>query len=98
MRASDRTLTRTAIAAVMAGVLLAFGAAGASTLQQKKQAPAAQFATPERLREALEGNPESKRARRDFPQVIDPSRQAHYKTPPSHPSAPRPLPLPPPPP
>src|SRR5258708_35819921 len=81
MRASDRTLTRTAIAAVMAGVLLAVGAAGASTLQQKKQAAAAQFATAERLREALEGKPESKRSPRDFQQVIDAYRKVYYKTP-----------------
>jgi N-acetylmuramoyl-L-alanine amidase len=84
MRASDRTLTRTAIIAVMACVLLAFGAAGASTLQQKKLAAAAQFAASERLREALEGKPESKRSRRDFQQVIDAYRKVYYKAPTSH--------------
>src|ERR1700682_1149610 len=84
MRASNRTRTRTAIITVMTGVLLSFGAAGASTLQQKKQAAAAQFAAAERLREALEGKPESKRSRRDFQQLIDAYRKVYYKAPTSH--------------
>jgi N-acetylmuramoyl-L-alanine amidase len=67
-----------------AGVLLAFGAASASTLLQKKQAAAAQFVTAEHMREALEGKPESKRSRRDFQLVIDAYRKVYYKAPTSN--------------
>src|SRR6202521_2411675 len=84
MRASIRTLTRTASITALAGMMLAFGGAGASTLLQKKQAAAAQFTVAERLREALEGKPESKRSRRDFQLVIDAYRKVYYKAPTSN--------------
>jgi N-acetylmuramoyl-L-alanine amidase len=83
MRARSRKLIRSAIIAGLAGVL-AFGAAGASTLLQKKQAAAAQFVTAEHLREGLEGKPESRRTRRDFQQVIDAYRKVYYKAPTSN--------------
>lgn len=51
------------------------------TVQQKKQIAIGQFETAEKLREALNGKPESKRVRRDFQRVIEAYRQVYHVAP-----------------
>jgi N-acetylmuramoyl-L-alanine amidase len=79
MRAANTI--RAAIVASLACALLAPVPAHARSVQQKKQAAAAQLVTAERMREALDGKPESRRTRRDFQKVMDAYRQVYYKAP-----------------
>src|SRR6266481_1569287 len=72
---------RAAMVASLACALLAPSPAYARSVQQKKQAAAAQLVTAERMREALDGKPESRRTRRDFQKVMDAYRQVYYKAP-----------------
>ncbi|HET6842009.1 MAG TPA: N-acetylmuramoyl-L-alanine amidase [Candidatus Angelobacter sp.] len=72
---------RAAMVASLACALLAPAPAHARSVQQKKQAAAAQLVTAERMREALDGKPESRRTRRDFQKVMDAYRQVYYKAP-----------------
>jgi N-acetylmuramoyl-L-alanine amidase len=79
MRAANTI--RAAMVASLACALLAPVPAHARSVQQKKQAAAAQLVTAERMREALDGKPESRRTRRDFQKVMDAYRQVYYKAP-----------------
>ncbi|HWX54298.1 MAG TPA: tetratricopeptide repeat protein, partial [Verrucomicrobiae bacterium] len=82
MKAGNRI--RTVILAALACLMLASGTVHARSLQQKKQAAAEQFTLAERMREALEGKPESRRTRRDFQHVIDAYRKVYYTAPSSN--------------
>src|SRR5215510_5286882 len=53
----------------------------ARTVKQKKQAAKAQFEVAERLRESLNGKPESQRTRRDFDRVLDAYRKVYHTAP-----------------
>ena len=53
----------------------------ARTVAQKKQAARAQFETAERLRDSLEGKPETQRTRQDFQKVVDAFRKVYYTAP-----------------
>jgi N-acetylmuramoyl-L-alanine amidase len=79
MKTGTRILIRTAFAALLACALVS--SAGARTVKQKKQAARTQFETAERLREALNGKPESKRVRSDYQKVIDAYRKVYYTAP-----------------
>ena len=79
MRAANTI--RAAIVASLACALLAPMPAHARSVQQKKQAAATQLVTADRMRDALEGKPESRRTRRDFQKVIDAYRQVYYQAP-----------------
>lgn len=70
---------RIALAACVACALVS--AAAARTVKQKKQAARTQFETAERLREALDGRPESQRTRRDYLKVMDAYRKVYYTAP-----------------
>jgi N-acetylmuramoyl-L-alanine amidase len=72
---------RAAMVASLACALLAPSPAHARSVQQKKQAAAAQLVTAERMREALDGKPESRHTRRDFQKVMDAYRQVYYMAP-----------------
>ena len=54
------------------------------TVQQKKQAARSQFETAERLREALDGKPESQRTRPDYQRVLDAYRKVYHTAPTSN--------------
>src|SRR5262252_749209 len=82
MKIESRILTRIAIAAFAACVLLP--SAQARTVKQKKQAARTQFETAERMREALGGRPESQRTRRDYLKVIEAYRKVYYTAPTSN--------------
>src|SRR5262249_48791632 len=58
-----------------------FSPGKASTVKQKKQAARTQFETAERMREALDGKPESRRTRNDYMKVMDAYRKVYYKAP-----------------
>src|SRR5215471_3574183 len=79
MKTETRILKRMALAAAMAGVLLAAGEA--RTVKQKKQAARTQFETAERWREALDGKPESRRTRSDYLKVVEAYRKVYYTAP-----------------
>ena len=79
MKSGTRFLKRIAIAAFLACVLLP--SAHARTVRQKKQAARTQFETAERMREALNGRPESQRTRRDYLKVIEAYRKVYYTAP-----------------
>ncbi len=51
------------------------------TLQQKRTLALSQFERAERLREALNGRPQSERTRHDYQTVIDAYRRVYYTTP-----------------
>jgi N-acetylmuramoyl-L-alanine amidase len=78
---SGKTLTRKTVACALACLLLAPVSAFARTVAQKKQAARAQFETAERLRDTLEGKPESQRTRPDYQKVIDAYRKVYYTAP-----------------
>src|SRR5215472_17237361 len=82
MKTGNRIQKRIAIAAFLACVLLP--SAHARNVKQKKQAARTQFETAERLREALDGRPESQRTRRDYQKVIDAYRKVYYIAPTSN--------------
>lgn len=73
------SLTQIALAAAVACALLS--SAEARTVRQKKQAARSQFETAERLREALDGKPESQRTRRDYQKVMEAYRKVYYTAP-----------------
>ncbi|HMF90164.1 MAG TPA: N-acetylmuramoyl-L-alanine amidase [Candidatus Angelobacter sp.] len=79
MKTGTRILIRTAVAALLACALVP--SAGARTVKQKKQAARTQFETAERMREALNGTPESKRTRSDYQKVIEAYRKVYYTAP-----------------
>jgi len=81
-----RILSRLSLAVMMAGVLCVSVSvsAHARSVKQKKQAARTQFENAERMREALEGKPESDRSRRDFQQVMDAYRKVYYTAPTSN--------------
>src|SRR5215467_11057314 len=54
------------------------------TVQQKKQAARSQFEAAERLREALDGKPESQRTRPDYQRVLDAYRKVYHTAPTSN--------------
>ena len=56
----------------------------ARTVKQKKQAAKAQFEVAERLRESLNGKPESQRTRRDYDRVLDAYRKVYHTAPTSN--------------
>jgi N-acetylmuramoyl-L-alanine amidase len=58
--------------------------AGARTVKQKKQAARTQFEVAERLREALDGKPESQRTRADYQRVLDAYRKVYHTAPTSN--------------
>lgn len=78
---SGKTLTRKTVVCALACLLLAPVSTFARTVAQKKQAARAQFETAERLRDALEGKPESQRTRPDYQKVIDAYRKVYYTAP-----------------
>src|SRR5215472_9550471 len=82
MKIESRILTRIALAACVACVVVS--SAEARTVKQKKQAARTQFETAERLREALDGRPESQRTRRDYLKVLDAYRKVYYTAPTSN--------------
>src|SRR5215469_15345223 len=53
----------------------------ARTVKQKKQAAKAQFEVAERLRESLNGKPESQRTRHDYDRVLDAYRMVYHTAP-----------------
>jgi N-acetylmuramoyl-L-alanine amidase len=79
MKTGTRILIRVAFAALLAHTLVS--SAGARTVKQKKQAARTQFETAERMREALDGKPESKRTRSDYQKVMDAYRKVYYTAP-----------------
>src|SRR5262249_29916105 len=79
MKTESRILMRMALAAAVACVLAP--AAHARTVKQKKQAARTQFETAERLREALDGKPESRRTRSDYQKVMEAYRKVYYTAP-----------------
>src|SRR5579872_2361550 len=74
---------RTLITASLACMLLALAPAsyGARTVKEKKQAASVQFNVAERLRESLNGKPESKRSRDDYQRVMDAYRKVYHTAP-----------------
>src|SRR6516165_311741 len=82
MKSGTRFLKRIAIAGFLACVLLP--SAHARNVRQKKQAARTQFETAERLREALDGRPESQRTRRDYLKVLEAYRKVYYTAPTSN--------------
>ena len=75
------TLPRNTIALALACLLLAPVSSFARSVRQKKQAARSQFENAERMREALNGTPESARTRRDYLQVIEAYRKVYYTAP-----------------
>src|SRR5262245_46033412 len=82
MKTEIRILKRIALAASVACVLLATGEA--RTVEQKKQAARTQFENAERMREDLDGKPESRRTRSDYLKVIEAYRKVYYTAPTSN--------------
>jgi N-acetylmuramoyl-L-alanine amidase len=76
-----KSLPRNTIAVALACLLLAPVSGFARSVKQKKQAARAQFEAAERLREALDGNAESERTRRDYQKVIEAYRKVYYTAP-----------------
>lgn len=79
MKLEARLLARSTATLALACILFvpAFG----RTVRQKKLAAGTQFETAERLREELNGTPESKRSRRDYQKVMDAYRKVYYTAP-----------------
>src|SRR5215471_7514827 len=82
MKIESRILTRIALAACVACIVVS--SAEARTVKQKKQAARTQFETAGRMREALDGRPESQRTRRDYQKVIEAYRKVYYTAPTSN--------------
>src|SRR5215472_9193512 len=82
MKPGERILTRILTVASLVCMLLA--PALGRTVKQKKQAAKAQFEIAERLREALDGKPESQRTRRDYDKVLDAYRKVYHTAPTSN--------------
>ncbi|MGC2698482.1 MAG: N-acetylmuramoyl-L-alanine amidase [Candidatus Angelobacter sp.] len=81
MKIGPRTLTRNTIACALACLMLAPASALARSVRQKKQAARAQFDVAERLRDALDGKPESDRTRNDYQKAIEAYRKVYYTAP-----------------
>lgn len=79
MKTETRILKRMALAAAVACMLLPV--VQARTVKQKKQAAKTRFEIAERLREALDGKPESRRTRSDYLKVMDAYRKVYYTAP-----------------
>ncbi|HEY6972512.1 MAG TPA: N-acetylmuramoyl-L-alanine amidase [Candidatus Angelobacter sp.] len=62
-------------------VCISLAPALARTVKQKKQAAGVQFQLAERLRESLDGKPESQRARRDYDRVLEAYRKVYHTAP-----------------
>src|SRR5437763_11127949 len=82
MRFGTQILTWTAVLASLACVLLA--PAEARSVKQKKLAARSQYETAERLREALDGRPESQRTHNDYQRVLDGYRKVYHTAPTSN--------------
>jgi len=80
MKIGTRILSRTAIVGALACLLLP-AHTYARSVKQKKEAARTQFETAERMREALDGRPESQRTKRDYQKVIDAYRKVYYTAP-----------------
>lgn len=65
----------------LACLMLAPVSTFARSVRQKKQAARTQFDLAERLREALDGKPESDRTRNDYQKVMDAYRKVYYTAP-----------------
>ncbi len=72
---------RLLVLAVAALLLLVPAEAKKRTVAQKKLAARTQFETAERMREALNGRPESDRTQREYKKVIDAYRLVYYTAP-----------------
>jgi N-acetylmuramoyl-L-alanine amidase len=81
MKIGPRTLIRSTTACALACLLLAPVSAFARSVRQKKQAARVQFDMAERMREALEGKPESDRSRGDYQKVMEAYRKVYYTAP-----------------
>ncbi len=84
----NRRLTETAAAATIIGILLVglalcgnSFAVPSGTPAVRKQQARTQFETAERMREALNGRPESERTRKDYQKVADAYRKVYYVSP-----------------
>src|SRR5262249_29575422 len=98
MKPGDRILTRTLypiprhtgayrgprILLIASLVCLLLAPAFGRTVKQKKQAAKTQFEVAERLRESLDGKPESQRTRRDYDRVLDAYRKVYHTAPTSN--------------
>src|SRR5437763_6030793 len=82
MRFGTQILTRTVVLASLACVL--FAPAQAHSVKQQKLAARSQYETAERLREALDGRPESQRNRNDYQRVLDAYRKVYHTAPTSN--------------
>src|SRR5882672_3513564 len=80
MKIGTNILSRTAMAGALACLLLP-APIYARTVKQKKEAARAQFETAERMREALNGRPESQRSRNDYQKVTDAYRKVYHTAP-----------------
>ena len=80
MKIGTSILSRIAIAGALACLLLP-SHTYARSVKQKKEAARTQFETAERMREALDGRPESQRTKRDYQKVIDAYRKVYYTAP-----------------
>lgn len=77
-----RLLPRIHRALAMASlVCILLATAHARSVAQKKQAARSQFELAERLREALDGKPESERTRADYQRVLDAYRKVYHTAP-----------------
>src|SRR5215471_14405741 len=75
-----RRITRNTLA-IASLVCLLLAPAFARTVKQKKQAAAVQLQAADRLRESLNGKPESQRTRRDYDRVLDAYRKVYHTAP-----------------
>src|SRR5205085_7170687 len=82
MRVGTQILTRTVVLASLACVLLA--PVQARSVKQKKLAAHSQYETAGRLREALDGKPESQRTRNEYQRVLDAYRKVYHTAPTSN--------------
>src|SRR5205085_3967103 len=78
---TSRRVITIAFAVVVATLFFSFPAFAKRTVAQKKQVARTQFETAERLREALNGKPESARTKRDYTRVLDAYRKVYYTAP-----------------
>lgn len=86
MDCGNRKLTRTRprihwALTIASLVCILLAPAHARSVAQKKQAARSQFELAERLREALDGKPESERARTDYQRVMDAYRRVYHTAP-----------------
>jgi len=84
MKTGNRSPRRIAIAIALCLACVLLPAGQARTVRQKKQAARTQFEKAERIREALDGRPESQRTRRDYQKVIEAYRKVYYTAPTSN--------------